>query len=93
MGIFSGALPRPASLQGLVPENQFRAAQKLTLRGKSKEELAVLAGRYLPTEEVGETDRVRLIEAVSHAASNNDTKSRWTLDIPGDPKGHTYRQN
>jgi hypothetical protein len=21
------------------------------------------------------------------------TKSRWTLDIPGDLKGHTYRQN
>src|SRR5215210_2447560 len=54
-----------------MPRDEFRAAHKLALRGKSKEELTTLAGRFLPDEEVREADKLLLIEKLSRAASTN----------------------
>jgi hypothetical protein len=55
----------------MMPREDIRAADKLALRGKSKEQLAALASRYLSAEEVQGADRIRLIEALSRAASTN----------------------
>jgi hypothetical protein len=53
----------------------IRAADKLALRGKSKEQLVALAGRYLLAEDLQGADRIRLIEALSRAASTNEPRS------------------
>jgi hypothetical protein len=65
--------PYPVAECGtMMPRDDIRAADKLALRGKSKEQLAALAVRYLPVEEVQGADRFRLIEALSRTASTNE---------------------
>ena len=60
-----------ADERGAMPEDGIGASSKLALRGKSKEELKILADTFLPDEGLREADKLRLVEALSQEAGTN----------------------